>query len=53
MIEDIENVGIATTIMNLVDFSDDFARSIANNMFWYKDIADSTDTSEFLYDASD
>src|SRR5205085_9730356 len=52
-IEDIENVGIATTVLNLVEFSDDYARSAAQNMWWYKDTADSTSTSRFLYDAND
>ncbi len=31
-IEDMENVGLATSVMNLVEFSDDFARSVANNV---------------------
>ncbi len=35
--------------MNLIEFSDDFARSVANNMFWCKDTADTTDTSRFIY----
>lgn len=39
--------------MNLVEFSDDFARSVDNNMFWYKDTADTTDATRFLYNASD
>src|SRR6266481_4167377 len=52
-IEDIENVGIATSVLNLVEFSDDYARSAAQNMFWYKDTADSTSISRFLYDAAD
>lgn len=49
-IEDIENVGIATSILNLVAFSD--ARSATQNMLWYKDTADSTSTSRFLYEAA-
>src|SRR6185312_17145773 len=48
-IEDIDNVGIATCVLNLVEFSDDYARSSAQNMWWYKDTADSTSTSRFLY----
>jgi len=52
-IEDIENVGIATSVLNLVEFSDDYARSAAQNMWWYKDTADSTSYSRLLYDAAD
>ncbi len=51
--KEIENVRLATTVMNFVDFSDDFARSVANNMFCYKDTAEPTGSSRFLYDASD
>jgi hypothetical protein len=34
-------------------FSDDYAKSAASNMFWFKDIADLTDTNRFIYDATD
>ena len=52
-IESIDYVGIGTTVLNLVDFSDDFAKSAASNMFWYRDTADSAETNRFLYDESD
>ena len=52
-IEDIDNVGIATSVLNLVEFSDDYARSAAQNMWWYKDTADSTSLNQLLYDATD
>ena len=52
-IESIDYVGIGTTVLNLVDFSDDFAKSAASNMFWYRDTADSTETNRFIYDEID
>ena len=52
-IESIDYVGIGTTVLNLVDFSDDFAKSAASNMFWYRDTADSAETNRFLYDEND
>ncbi len=52
-IEIIDYVGIGTTVLNLVEFSDDYAKSAASNMFWFKDTADSTDTSRFIYESAD
>ena len=52
-IESIDYVGIGTTVLNLVDFSDDYAKSAASNMFWYRDTADTADTSRFSYDNND
>ena len=52
-IESIDYVGIGTTVLNLVDFSDDYAKSAASNMFWYRDTADSADTNRFIYDSAD
>jgi hypothetical protein len=52
-IESIDYVGIGTTVLNLVEFSDDFAKSAASNMFWFKDTADSTVTNRFIYDSTD
>jgi hypothetical protein len=52
-IESIDYVGIGTTVLNLVEFSDDYAKSAASNMFWFKDTADSTDTSRFIYESAD
>lgn len=47
-IESIDYVGVGTTVLNLVEFSDDYAKSAASNMFWFRDTADSTDTSRFI-----
>jgi hypothetical protein len=52
-IESIDYVGIGTTILNLVEFSDDYAKSAASNMFCFRDTADSTDTSRFIYESAD
>ncbi len=52
-IESIDYVGIGTSVMNLVEFSDDYSRSAATNMFWFRDTADSSDMSRFLYNESD
>jgi len=52
-IESIDYVGIGTTVLNLVEFSDDYAKSAASNMFWYRDTADSTDTYRFIYESPD
>ncbi len=46
-------MGIGTTVLNLVEFSDDFAKSAASNMFWFRDTADSTNTNKFIYDSAD
>lgn len=32
-----DHLPIASTILNLVKFSDDYSRSTATNMFWYRD----------------
>jgi hypothetical protein len=52
-IESIDYVGIGTTVLNLVEFSDDYAKSAASNMFWFRDTADSTATNRFIYDSTD
>jgi hypothetical protein len=36
-IESIDYVGIGTNVLNLVEFSDDYAKSAASNMFWFRD----------------
>jgi len=46
-IEDVDYVGINTLINNLIDFSEDFSKSSATNMLWYKDTSDSTETNRF------
>jgi hypothetical protein len=52
-IESIDYVGIGTTVLNLVDFSDDYAKSAASNMFWFKDTANSTEINRIIYDSTD
>ncbi len=52
-IESIDYVGIGTTILNLVEFSDDYAKSAASNMFWFRETADSTVINRFIYDSTD
>ena len=51
-IESIDYVGISTTVKNLLEFSDDYSRSAATNMFWYKDKTQTNDSfteeSEFV-----
>ena len=52
-IESIDYVGIGTIVLNLVEFSDDYAKSAASNMFWFRDTSDSTITNRFIYDSTD
>jgi hypothetical protein len=37
LVESIDFVSVATTILGLVEFSDDYTRSVATQMFWYRD----------------
>lgn len=53
LVENIQNVGLITLANNLIDFSDDYAKSSASNSFWYKDTADSTNLDPQMYDEAD
>src|SRR5258706_7590583 len=53
LIEEINYVGIATTVSNLAEMSGDMSSSEATQMMWYLDGADSTDTNRYTYDAQD
>src|SRR6266487_3961862 len=52
-IESIDYVGIGTTVLNLIEFSDDYAKSAASNMFWFRDTADSTNINRLIYESTD
>ena len=41
-----DNINKVVFIKNLLDFSDDFSRSVAKNYFWYLDNADDTVVAE-------
>ena len=43
-IESIDYVGIMTTVKNLLEFSEDYSRSTATNMFWYEHKTQSIDS---------
>ena len=49
IVEDVDQyLPQASTIMNLVQFSDDYSRSTATNMFWYRDTSTgAADLNEF------
>ena len=49
-VEDISmHLPIASTILNIISFSDDYSRSVATNMMWFKDNSFGTTTSgEFI-----
>ena len=53
LIEEIDYVGITTTITNLVDFSGDISSSEASQLMWYMDTADSADKNRFTYTDAD
>lgn len=48
-IENVDHVGITTTIQNLVDYSEDYSKSTASNQFWFPDTAEGCDSSRFKY----
>src|SRR6266481_5154146 len=52
-IEDIKYVGVGTTVSNIVDFSEDYSKTAASNMFWYPDTNDSTDLKKYKYNGTD
>ena len=41
IIYDTDNLHLVTFTKNLLEYSDDYARSVAKNSFWYLDLADS------------
>ena len=50
IIYDTDNLHLVTFAKNLLEYSDDYARSVAKNSFWYLDLADSNvadDNSNF------
>jgi hypothetical protein len=49
-IERIDNLGITTTICNLVDFSGDISDTVASQLFWYMDTNDSANKQRYIYD---
>ena len=42
IIYDTDNLHLVTFAKNLLDYSDDYARSVAKNSIWYLDTADSS-----------
>ena len=42
IIYDTDNLHLVTFAKNLLEYSDDYARSVAKNSFWYRDLADSS-----------
>ena len=42
IIYDTDNLHLVTFAKNLLEYSDDYARSVAKNSFWYLDLADSS-----------
>ena len=42
IIYDTDNLHLVTFAKNLLEYSDDYARSVAKNSFWHLDLADST-----------
>src|SRR5277367_171105 len=53
LIEEINYVGIATTVTNLAEMSGDISSSEASQMMWYLDGADSAETHRFTYEIAD
>ena len=41
IIYDTDNLHLVTFAKNLLEYSDDYARSVAKNSLWYLDVADS------------
>ena len=41
IIYDTDNLHLVTFVKNLLEYSDDYARSVAKNSLWYLDLADS------------
>jgi hypothetical protein len=50
LIEEVDHVGIATCIMNLVDYSGDISDTAASQLMWYPDTADSGQSQRYVYD---
>ena len=46
IIYDTDNLHLVTFAKNLLEYSDDYARSVAENSFWYLDLADSSAAAE-------
>ena len=46
LVESVDFVPIATTIIALVDFSDDYTRSVATQMFWNRDTGNGSANSQ-------
>jgi len=53
LIEEVDYVGITTTITNLVDFSGDISSTEASMLMWYPDTSDSANKDRFNYTAAD
>ena len=43
IVYDTDNLHKATTVKNILEYSDDYSRSVVKNSFWYLDITDTTD----------
>src|SRR5258705_12823076 len=52
-IESIQHVGVVTTILNLVEFSHDYSKTCASNMFWHVDTSEQADKDRFSYVGSE
>src|SRR5688572_18415868 len=53
LLEEVDYVGIASTIMNLVEFSGDISDTQASQMMWYMDTADSASRQRYRYEEAD
>lgn len=53
LIEQIDFLGVATLISNIIHFSGDVSDTSASQLFWYPDTADSSDTSMYSYNGED
>ena len=42
IVYDTDNLHKVTTVKNILEYSDDYSRSVANNSFWYLDTTDTT-----------
>ena len=48
-IEKVDYLGISTTVQNLVDFSYDYSKNTATNMFWFPDTSEKANKVRFNY----
>ena len=52
-IESIQHVGVMTTILNLVEFSHDYSKTCASNMFWHVDTSEHANMERFVYNGGE